>query len=118
MKQRLGIAQALVHDPELVVLDEPSNGLDPQGIFDIRELIIKLGREMGKTVILSSHLLSEVELMANRMVIINKGTVSVEGNVADLLGGSMLKVSVDCTSPEKALALIESKGLAESLQLS
>lgn len=117
MKQRLGIAQALIHDPELVVLDEPSNGLDPQGIVDIRELIIKLGRDLGKTVILSSHLLSEVELMANRMVIINKGTVSVEGNVAELLGGSLLKVSVECTSPEKAKALIESKALANGLAL-
>ena len=116
MKQRLGIAQALIHDPELIVLDEPSNGLDPQGIVDIRELVIKLGREMGKTVILSSHLLSEVELMANRMVIINKGTVSVEGNVADLLGGSMLKVSVECSSSEKALALMEASGLADGFQ--
>ncbi|MFM7078169.1 MAG: ABC transporter ATP-binding protein [Bacteroidota bacterium] len=113
MKQRLGIAQALVHDPELIVLDEPSNGLDPQGIVDIRELVIKLGREMGKTVILSSHLLSEVELMANRMVIINKGTVSVEGNVADLLGGSMLKVSVECKLTEKAMTLIEASKLAD-----
>ncbi|MFN5324523.1 MAG: ABC transporter ATP-binding protein [Bacteroidota bacterium] len=117
MKQRLGIAQALVHDPELVVLDEPSNGLDPQGIVDIRELIIKLGREMGKTVILSSHLLSEVEMMANRMVIINKGKVSVEGSVVELLGGNALKVSVECDQPEMVCNLVVAKQWANQAQI-
>src|SRR5437868_10017134 len=61
MKQRLGIAVALVHDPSLVILDEPANGLDPQGIADIRNLILHLGKDLGKTVVVSSHLLSEVE---------------------------------------------------------
>jgi len=85
MKQRLGIAVALVHNPALVILDEPTNGLDPQGIADIRNLILRLSKEMGKTVLISSHLLSEIELVANRMIIIHKGKKIVEGNVADLL---------------------------------
>ncbi|MFM7900755.1 MAG: ABC transporter ATP-binding protein [Bacteroidota bacterium] len=105
MRQRLGIAQALIHDPEIIILDEPSNGLDPQGIVDIRELIIRLGREFKKTVILSSHLLNEVEMMANRMVIINKGQVTVEGEVQELLGGSSIKVTLSCSHPELALKI-------------
>ena len=102
MRQRLGIAQALIHDPEIIILDEPSNGLDPQGIVDIRELIIRLGRDYKKTIILSSHLLNEVEMMANRMVIINKGQVTVEGEVKELLGGSTIKLTLSCSHPEKA----------------
>jgi ABC-type multidrug transport system ATPase subunit len=85
MKQRLGIAVALVHDPALIILDEPTNGLDPQGIADMRNLILKLSNEMGKTVLISSHQLSEIELIANRMIIIHKGKKMVEGIVADLL---------------------------------
>ena len=73
MKQRLGIAVALVHDPELIILDEPANGLDPQGIAEIRNLILHLGRDLKKTVLVSSHLLSEVEQIADRLLIINKG---------------------------------------------
>lgn len=73
MKQRLGIAVALVHNPRLIILDEPTNGLDPQGIADMRNLILQLSREMGKTIVVSSHLLSEIEIIANRILIINKG---------------------------------------------
>ena len=65
MKQRLGIAVALVHDPELIILDEPTNGLDPQGIADMRKLITGLSRDFGKTVLVSSHLLAEIEIIAN-----------------------------------------------------
>lgn len=85
MKQRLGIACALVHDPDLVILDEPTNGLDPQGIADIRNLVLSLSREQGKTFLISSHLLAEVELMANRMIIIDRGKKIVEGNVRELV---------------------------------
>jgi len=84
MKQRLGIATALVHDPGLIILDEPTNGLDPQGIADIRNLILHLSKEMKKTLLVSSHLLSEMELIADSMLIIDKGKKVVEGNVNDL----------------------------------
>lgn len=84
MKQRLGIATALVHDPQLVILDEPTNGLDPQGIADIRNLIFQLSKELNKTLLISSHLLSEIELIADSMIILDKGKKVVEGRVNDL----------------------------------
>jgi ABC-2 type transport system ATP-binding protein len=83
MRQRLGIALALIHRPDVVVLDEPTSGLDPQGMKDVRELIRDLGRT-GITVFLSSHLLHEVELVANRAAIVSKGRLIVQGPVADL----------------------------------
>src|SRR5438477_152162 len=84
MKQRLGIAIALINDPELVILDEPLNGLDPQGIADARNLILHLSREMKKTLFVSSHLLSEMELIADSMLIIDKGRKVVEGKMTEL----------------------------------
>ena len=84
MKQRLGIAIALVHDPALVILDEPTNGLDPQGIADMRNLILSLCHEREKTVLVSSHLLNEVELIADSMLIIDRGKKLVEGKVNEL----------------------------------
>ena len=87
MKQRLGIAQTLLHNPDLIILDEPTTGLDPQGIIDIRNLILRLRNEQNKTVLLSSHNLAEIELICNRMVIINKGRSIVEGNVHELMNG-------------------------------
>jgi ABC-type multidrug transport system ATPase subunit len=89
MKQRLGIAIALVHQPQLIILDEPTNGLDPQGIADIRKLIISLSRDQGKTVLVSSHLLSEMEQMATRMIIIDRGEKVVEGEMKELLDPSL-----------------------------
>ena len=85
MKQRLGIAQALLSDPELVILDEPTNGLDPQGMKEVRDLIVHLSHDQKKTIILSSHLLNEIEIVANRMVIINNGELVVQGDVSKLL---------------------------------
>jgi len=85
MKQRLGIAQALLHDPDLLVLDEPASGLDPSGMRDIRNLIRYLNTEKNKTIVLSSHNLQEIEAIASRMVIINKGKKIVEGEVKTLL---------------------------------
>lgn len=95
MKQRLGIAQALLHDPELIILDEPTTGLDPQGMKDIRDLILSLRADHHKTILLSSHILPEVELTATRMVIINKGKAVVEGSVNDLLNAGTMKVTIE-----------------------
>ncbi len=107
MKQRLGIAVALVHNPALIILDEPTNGLDPQGIADIRNLIIRLSRELGKTILISSHLLSEIELIANRMIIIHKGKKMVEGNVADLLDPAHTLVEIETLNNTEAAALLQ-----------
>ena len=106
MKQRLGIAQALMHDPDLIILDEPTTGLDPQGMKEIRELIIHLRDEKNKTIFLSSHLLSEVEQIANRMIIINKGKTVVEGHVQDLLNSAGLKVTFEVDDLDSAKHLI------------
>lgn len=103
MKQRLGIAQTLVHNPELIILDEPTTGLDPQGIIDIREMILRLKNEMNKTIVLSSHILSEIELVANRMVIINKGKQVVQGEVKELLSSQDLILSVEVEDGKVAL---------------
>lgn len=81
-KQRVGLAQALIHDPEVLILDEPTTGLDPNQIIEIRELIRKIGRE--KTVILSSHILAEVEATCDRIIIINKGKIVADGTAEEL----------------------------------
>jgi ABC-type multidrug transport system ATPase subunit len=116
MKQRLGIAIALVHNPALIILDEPTNGLDPQGIADMRNLILRLSREMGKTILISSHLLSEIELIANRMIIIHKGKKMVEGNVADLLDPAHTLVEIDTTDNEAAVQLLQQSVWSPFLQ--
>ena len=107
MKQRLGIAQTLLHKPELIILDEPTTGLDPQGIIEIRNLILRLKNEQNKTILLSSHQLSEIELIANRMVIITKGKSLVEGDVQELLNAQELTVRLELSDLEKALPLIK-----------
>ncbi len=116
MKQRLGIAVALVHNPALIILDEPTNGLDPQGIADIRTLIIRLSKEMGKTVLISSHLLSEIEVIANRMIIIHKGQKIIEGNVAELLDPSHTVIDIDAIDNEAAKAALATSRWAAYLQ--
>lgn len=107
MKQRLGIAQALLHNPELIILDEPTTGLDPQGMKEIRDLIIHLSKEQKKTIFLSSHILHEVELVANRMIIISKGMTKVEGYVQDLLKSNQYKVTFEVDDEIKAIELIK-----------
>lgn len=105
MKQRLGIAIALVHDPKLIILDEPTNGLDPQGIADIRNLILHLSRDLKKTVIVSSHLLSEIEQVATRVLIIDKGKKIIEGNARELFDPS--QTIVELQSFDNATALVK-----------
>lgn len=112
MKQRLGIAVALVHDPELIILDEPTNGLDPQGISDIRNMILDLSRNKGKTVIVSSHLLSEIEQVADSLLIIHKGKKAVEGKVVDLLRPEKSRVEWWVSDSDRALSVLHEKNLA------
>lgn len=108
MKQRLGIACALAHNPQLVILDEPTNGLDPQGIADIRHLILRLTHEEGKTVFVSSHLLSEIEVMADAMLIIEGGRKIAEGTVAELLDPAKTVVTIETPDAQKAASLLQS----------
>ena len=102
MKQRLGIAVALVHDPQLIILDEPTNGLDPQGIADIRNLILHLSKDLGKTLLISSHLLSEMELIADSMLIIDKGKKIIEGKVNELFDPAETVVELKTTDDDLA----------------
>ncbi len=110
MKQRLGLAVAMVHNPQLLLLDEPTNGLDPQGIADTRNLILMLSQKMNKTILVSSHLLSEVEQIANRMLIIDKGQKLVEGTVNELFNPDDTVVYVETTN-NKACANILQSGI-------
>jgi ABC-type multidrug transport system ATPase subunit len=102
MKQRLGIAQALLGNPEFIILDEPTTGLDPQGIKEVRELIKKLSAEHQMTIFLSSHLLSEIEQTATSMAIINRGKLVVQGKVHDLLNDGASIVKMDAAPIAKA----------------
>ncbi len=114
MKQRLGLAAALLHDPDLLVLDEPTNGLDPAGMREFRQLIKELG-QMGKTVFVSSHLLNEVELMCDHVGIVKGGRLLTQGSVATLLGrGQALEMQV--TDPEKAVQVLESLDWVEGVK--
>jgi ABC-2 type transport system ATP-binding protein len=111
MKQRLGIAQALIHDPELLVLDEPGIGLDPAGVRDIRELIRYLNRTLNKTIFLSSHQLNEIEQVSNRMLIINNGKTVVEGTVDELLQKHHFPTRFQVDDPRRAIRLIKAANL-------
>lgn len=115
MKQRLGIAVALVNDPQLVILDEPVNGLDPQGIADIRNLIVHLRDERKKTIVLSSHLLNEIEMTADHMLIIHKGRKVVEGSVHELLNPETQQVELITINQEKTTAIISNSEWATHL---
>jgi ABC-type multidrug transport system ATPase subunit len=116
MKQRLGIACALVHEPKLIVLDEPTNGLDPQGIADIRNLILHLSHNEGKTVFVSSHLLSEIELVADSMLIIDKGRKVAEGKVKELLNPAETIVLLHTTNDEAAAQWLLQSGWSKAVQ--
>ena len=102
MKQRLGIAQSLLGNPECVVLDEPTTGLDPQGIKEVRDLVRQLSADRRMTIFLSSHLLSEIEQTATSMAIIHQGTLLVQGTVQELLSASANVVRFEVQPLEQA----------------
>ncbi|MGD6804191.1 ABC transporter ATP-binding protein [Rossellomorea aquimaris] len=106
MRQRLGIAQCLLHNPKLLILDEPTNGLDPAGIREIRDYIRRLARETGMAVIVSSHLLSEMEMMCDRIGIIQKGKLVDVQQVKDFVQGTELVYQLELGEAEKAAAVI------------
>jgi ABC-2 type transport system ATP-binding protein len=105
MKQRLGIAAALLRDPDILILDEPMNGLDPAGIVEIRTLLRNLARQ-GRTVLVSSHLLAEVQSMADRVIIIDRGRLIFEGNLAALLKEAAHEVVVAPETPDDLATLV------------
>ena len=88
MRARLALAQALLPSPELLILDEPGDGLDPEGIAEMRQTILRLHRELGLTILLSSHLLTEVEQLCTRIAVLQQGRKVFEGQVADVTGGA------------------------------
>lgn len=116
MKQRLGIARALLNSPELVILDEPTNGLDPQGMVEVRELIIRLAKEENITFFISTHLLHEVELMCNRVAIINQGETIIQGKVTELLDKDHETIELITENNELAKNLINKLSYAEYLE--
>ncbi|MEN9338995.1 MAG: hypothetical protein RIQ62_307 [Bacteroidota bacterium] len=116
MKQRLGLAQTLIHNPELIILDEPNTGLDPQGIIDLRNLIYSLNREHGKTILFSSHILSEVQTLCTNMIVIHHGKTVVQGKVDELLSTETVTVRLELAQPESGIAFIRQSAWHAYLQ--
>jgi ABC-2 type transport system ATP-binding protein len=115
MKQRLGIAQALLTKPELIILDEPTAGLDPQGMKEVRDLVRKLSAESKMSIFLSTHLLSEVEQVATRMAVINRGELIAQGSVPELLGREPTDYSIEVWPDNAALELMRKLSWVEVL---
>jgi ABC-2 type transport system ATP-binding protein len=107
MRQRLGVARALLADPELLILDEPTNGLDPAGIVEFRTMIRELAEHEGRTVFLSSHLLDEVEKVCDAAAIIDAGRVIDRGTIAQLAGEGPSQLIVGCDDPDLAIAALD-----------
>jgi len=116
MRQRLGVAACLLGDPQLLILDEPMNGLDPAGMLDMRDMIKALVSE-GRTVMLSSHLLDEIERTCDAVAIVDRGTVIRQGPISQLLAGSSFEVQVECSDPDRATRLIGGTALGEHVQV-
>jgi len=114
MKQRLGIALALLSDPKLLILDEPTNGLDPNGIIEVRELLIRLVTQYKKTVFVSSHLLGEVERMATHVGIIDRGELLFQGSIGDLQAISQPHVQIEVDNTVDAANFLKKQGVSVS----
>ena len=107
MKQRLGIAAAIIHDPEVLILDEPVNGLDPIGVMETRDFIRELSQNYGKTILLSSHILSEIELLADRIGIIDKGILLEESSFEELKKRNMHYILLSAEPTETVIHMLE-----------
>ena len=107
MKQRLGIANAILHDPELLILDEPTNGLDPIGIAEMRNFILSLSKERGKTILISSHVLSEIAMLADDIGIIHGGVLLEESSFAALERKNRKYIQIQVSDPKRATLVLE-----------
>src|ERR1017187_1149537 len=116
MRQRLGVPAGLLGDPELLILDEPMNGLDPAGMHEMRDMIQSLVAE-GRTVMLSSHLLDEVERTCDAVAIVDNGKVIRQGPIAELLAGASMEVNVECSSPERARTILAATALGAQIDV-
>ena len=116
MRQRLGVAACLLGDPQLLILDEPMNGLDPGGMLDMRDMIVSLVAE-GRTVMLSSHLLDEVERTCDAVAIVDHGKVIRQGPISQLLAGSSFEVQVECSEPDRAGGLLGGTAFGAHVQI-
>jgi ABC-2 type transport system ATP-binding protein len=112
MRQRLGVAACLLGDPQLLILDEPMNGLDPAGMREMRDMILSLVAE-GRTVVLSSHLLDEVERTCDAVAIVDQGQIIRQGPISELLAGTALELHIECSLPDDARTLIERTSFAD-----
>jgi ABC-2 type transport system ATP-binding protein len=116
MKQRLGIAQSLMGNRELLLLDEPTNGLDPAGVREIRELIISLPEMMNATVLISSHILNEVELIADHVGIIHRGKLLFQGTLAELKARGRGEIIIKANPLHQAAEFLKRKGYAVAIK--
>jgi ABC-2 type transport system ATP-binding protein len=114
MRQRLGVARSLLADPELLILDEPTNGLDPAGIHEFRDMIRGFVAE-GRTVLLSSHLLDEVEKICDEVAIVDQGQVVAQGPIAELAAGAKQTILIATSDDEQALAVFSEHRAVEAV---
>jgi ABC-type multidrug transport system ATPase subunit len=116
MRQRLGVAACLIGDPQLLILDEPMNGLDPAGMHEMRDMILSLVAE-GRTVVLSSHLLDEVQRTCDAVAIVDRGNVIRQGPISELLAGASLALQVECSDPDRARSLLEATTIGAHIEV-
>jgi ABC-2 type transport system ATP-binding protein len=115
MRQRLGVAACLLGDPEMLILDEPMNGLDPAGMAQMRDIIVSMVAE-GRTVVLSSHLLDEVERTCDAVAIVDRGSIIAQGPISELLAGAQLALQVECSEPRWARSLLAGTALGARVE--
>ncbi len=117
MRQRLGVAACLLGDPQLLILDEPMNGLDPAGMHEMRDMILSLVAE-GRTVVLSSHLLDEIERTCDAVAIVDRGNVIRQGPISELLAGSSFELQIECSEPDRAKTLVDTTSIGGHTDIS